>query len=236
MSEHRLAERIALVTGASRGIGAAVAVRFAAEGAHVVLVARTVGGLEDTDDAIKAAGGKATLISLDLTDFERVDALGPSLLKRFGRLDIFVGAAGILGTLSPVGHITPEVWRAVIDTNLTANWRLVRTLEPLLKRSDAGRAIFVTADVARAPKAFWGAYGAAKAGLEAFARSWAAESEKSSLRVNLIDPGPVATALRARAYPGEDTATLRRPEDVTAAFVDLACAEHTGNGQVLTSE
>ena len=234
MSGNRLAERIALVTGASRGIGAAVALRFAAEGAHVVLVARTIGGLEDADDAIRAAGGQATLITLDLVDFERVDALGPSLLQRFGRLDIFVGAAGILGTLSPLGHITPEVWRSVIDVNLTANWRLVRTLEPLLKRSDAGRAIFVTADVARAPRAFWGAYGAAKAGLEAMARSWAAESENSSLKVNVIDPGPVATALRARAYPGEDAASLRRPEDVAAAFVDLATAECADTGQILT--
>ena len=168
------------------------------------------------------------------SECERIDPLGPTLLQRFGQLDIFVGAAGILGTLSPLGHITPEVWRTVIDTNLTANWRLVRTLEPLLKRSDAGRAIFVSADVARAPKPFWGAYGAAKAGLEAMARCWAAELEKSSVKINVIDPGPVATALRARAYPGEDAAGLKRPDDIAGIFVDLAAADCHKTGQIIT--
>ncbi len=233
MSGGSLAGRVALLTGASRGIGAAVARRFAAEGAHVMLIARTVGGLEEVDDAIRAEGGSATLVPLDLTDFGRIDALGPSLLQRFQRLDVLVAAAGLLGTLSPLGHVEPAVWRSVIDVNLTANWRLIRILDPLLRRSDAGRAIFVTAEVARAPRAYWGPYAAAKAALEALALTWASESAKSSLRVNLVDPGPVATALRAQAYPGEDASLLRRPDEITGAFVDLAAAKCTDNGRLL---
>src|SRR5215475_13156012 len=185
----RLAGRLALVTGASRGLGAAVAKRFAAESAQLVLAARTVGGLEEVDDAVRASGGAATLVPLDLTDFDAIDRLGQSLYERFGRLDVLVGNAGILGTLSPVGHIRPADWTDVLNLNLTANWRVLRSLDPLLRASDAGRAIFVTADVARAPKAFWGAYAASKAALEALVKVYADEVAKSRIRVNLIDPG-----------------------------------------------
>ena len=225
----RLAGRIALISGASRGLGAAVAKRFAAEGAKLVLVARTVGGLEEVDDEVRAAGGTATLVPLDLTDFDAIDRLGQSLHERFGRLDILVANAAQLGTLSPVGHIEPRVWTQVIDLNLTANWRLIRSLDPLLRASDAGRAIFVTDALARAPKAFWGAYAAAKAGLEALVRVYADETERSSLRVNLVDPGPLRTRLRARAFPGENPERLPLPETVTDLFVTLAepgCTSH----------
>ena len=227
----RLTGRHPLVTGAARGLGAAVAKRFAAEGAQLVLVARTVGGLEEVDDAVRAAGGAATLVPLDLTDFDAIDRLGQSLYERFGRLDILVGNAGILGTLSPVGHIKPRDWSDVINLNLTANWRLIRSLDPLLRASAAGRAIFVTVDVARAPRAFWGAYAASKAGLEALVNVYADEVAKTAIRVNLVDPGKLRTALRARAYPGEKPESVPAPESATDAFVVLAEAGCTRHGE-----
>jgi NAD(P)-dependent dehydrogenase (short-subunit alcohol dehydrogenase family) len=226
----RLAGRLALVTGASRGLGAAVAKRFAAEGAQLVLVARTVGGLEEVDDAVRAAGSSATLVPLDLADFDAIDRLGQSLHERFGRLDVLVGNAGVLGTLSPVGHIRVRDWTEVVNLNLTANWRLIRSLDPLLRISDAGRVIFVTDSVARGPKAFWGPYAAAKAGLEALVRVYADETARTTnLRVNLIDPGRLRTRLRARAYPGERPETVPAPDSAADAFVALAapaCARH----------
>ena len=219
----RLAGRIALVTGASRGIGAAVARRFGAEGAQVVAVARTVGGLTETDDAIRAAGGPpAVLVPLDLTRHELIDQLGGTLFERFGRLDVLVGSAGILGTLGPLAHEDPTVWQRVIDLVLTANWRLIRAMDTLLRASDAGRAIFVTAAQGHEPTAYWGAYAAAKAGLEMLARTYAAELAKTRVRVCLIDPGPVRTALRAKAFPGEDPARNPAPDEVTEAFVKVA--------------
>jgi NAD(P)-dependent dehydrogenase (short-subunit alcohol dehydrogenase family) len=225
----RLAGRLALITGASRGLGAAVARRFAAEGAQLVLVARTVGGLEETDDAVRRAGSSATLVPLDLTDFDAIDRLGQSLHERFGRLDILVGNAAALGTLSPVGHITTRDWAAVVNLNLTANWRLLRSFDRLLRASDAGRAIFVTDTLARAPKAYWGAYAATKAALETLVRVYADEVANTRIRVNLVDPGRLRTALRARAFPGEKPESLPAPESVAAAFVALAeaaCARH----------
>lgn len=225
----RLAGRLALITGASRGLGAAVAKRFAAEGAQLVLVARTVGGLEEVDDAVRAAGSSATLVPVDLTDFDAIDRLGQSLHERFGRLDVLVGNAGVLGTLSPVGHVRVRDWTDVINVNLTANWRLIRSVDPLLRMSDAGRAIFVTDSVARRPKAFWGAYTAAKAGLEALVRVYADETARTNLRVNLIDPGRLRTHLRARAYPGEKPETVPAPDSAAGAFIALAepaCARH----------
>jgi len=225
----RLAGRLALITGASRGLGAAVARRFAAEGAQLVLVARTVGGLEETDDAVRRAGSSATLVPLDLTDFDAIDRLGQSLHERFGRLDILVGNAAALGTLSPVGHITTRDWAAVVNLNLTANWRLLRSFDRLLRASDAGRAIFVTDALARAPKAYWGAYAATKAALETLVRVYADEVANTRIRVNLVDPGRLRTALRARAFPGEKPESLPAPESVAAAFVALAeaaCARH----------
>ena len=162
----RLHDRVALITGASRGIGAAVAKRFAAEGAHVILVARTVGGLEEVDDEIKSRGGTATLVPCDLTEFDRLDNLGPPLLERFGRLDIFVGNAAILGIMTPLAHYDAKAWAEVFDANVHANWRLMRVVEPLLRLSDAGRAILVTSAAAKNPKAYWGAYAVTKSALE----------------------------------------------------------------------
>ena len=228
-----LAGRVALVTGASRGIGAAVARRYAAEGAHVILVARTVGGLEETDDAVKAVGGSATLLPLDLADGALIDQIGPSLLERFGRLDIFVGNAASLGPLSPMGHVVAKDWDRVIAVNLTANWRLIRTLDPLLRRSEAGRAIFVTCAVTTAIFPYWGAYAASKVGLETLARTYAGEVTKTGLRVNLLDPGIVRSKLRAAAFPLEDPAKLRAPDDVTDQFVALAAADCTLHGEIV---
>ena len=229
----RLAGRLALITGASRGLGAAIAKRFAAEGARLVLVARTVGGLEEVDDAVRAAGGSATLVPLDLTDVDAIDRLGQSLHERFGRLDVLVGNAAGLGTLSPVGHIRVRDWGEVVGLNLTANWRLIRSLDPLLRASPAGRAIFVTDAVARQPKAYWGAYAASKAGLEALVRIYADETERTALRVNLIDPGRLRTGLRARAFPGEKPESVPGPESVTDAFVAMAEAGCTRHGELI---
>jgi NAD(P)-dependent dehydrogenase (short-subunit alcohol dehydrogenase family) len=230
----RLQGRVALVTGASRGIGMAVARRFAAEGARLVLVARTVGGLEELDDAIRQDGGeRATLVPLDLREFDAIDRLGASLYERHGRLDVLVGNAGVLGTLSPVGHIEPGTWAEVMDINLTANWRLIRSLDPLLRQSDAGRAIFVTSGAAAAPHAYWGAYAVSKAALEMLVRTYAAEIAKTRVRANLLDPGALRTAMRASAFPGEDPMSLPAPEAVTEAFVELAEPRCQRNGEVV---
>ncbi len=230
----RLAGRIALVTGASRGLGAAVARRFAAEGARLVLVARTVGGLEEVDDAVRRAGGEpATLVPLDLRDFDRIDQLGAQLYERFGRLDVLVGNAAVLGTLSPLGHVAPKTWTEVLEVNLTANWRLIRSLDPLLRLSEAGRAVFVTSGVTARAHPYWGPYAASKAALEAMVRTYAAEAAKTALRVNLLDPGVLRSALRAQAFPGEDPASLPAPETVTEAFVELAAADCTRNGELV---
>ena len=231
----RLAGRIALITGASRGIGAAVARRFAREGAHVVLTARTIGGLEEVDDAIRSEGGQATLVPLDLLKHDHIDPMAASLYERFGRLDVLVGNAAILGTLSPVAHSDPLKWREVIDLDLMANYRLIRAVDPLLRASEAGRAIFVTSGAAREPHPYWGAYAVAKAGLEMLVRLYAAETAKSSVRANLIAPGVVRTRLRADAYPGEDASAHPPPEALTDSFVDLAAADCQETGQVVTA-
>jgi NAD(P)-dependent dehydrogenase (short-subunit alcohol dehydrogenase family) len=229
----RLAGRLALITGASRGIGAAVAKRFAREGAHVIALARTVGGLEELDDAIRAAGSTATLLPLDLRKFEQIDQMGAALYQRFGRLDVLVGNAGVLGSLSPMGHFEPKVWAEVMDVNLTANWRLIRALDPLLRLSEAGRAIFTTCAAARETTPYWGAYAASKAALETMAKIYAGEMTKTNVRVNLVDPGIVATALRAQGFPGEDRSKLRSPDEVTEPFVMLAMADCARHGEVV---
>lgn len=228
-----LSGRIALITGASRGIGAAVAKRFAGEGAHVILLARTVGGLEAVDDAIRKAGGQATLVPCDLTDFEVIDTLGPALLERFDKLDIFVGNAGLLGEMTPLTHYDAKAWHDVFDVNVHANWRLMRTLEPLLRRSDAGRAILVTSGAAANPRAFWGAYAVTKAALETLTRVWASELENTGVRVNLLNPGGTRTGMRAKAFPGEDPDTLKTPEDITGSFVELASPDSTRHGELI---
>jgi NAD(P)-dependent dehydrogenase (short-subunit alcohol dehydrogenase family) len=234
VSSGRLKDRIALVTGASRGIGRAVAVRFVQEGAHVLLLARKLKALEAVDDAIKSAGGKATLIPLDLADGKAIDALGPSLYERFGRLDVLVGNAAILGALSPLPHIKSEHWERVLATNVTANWRLIRTLDPLLRASDAGRVIFVTSGVARSARAYWAPYSVSKAALECLARTYANETADTAIKVNLVDPGAVATSMRAEAYPGEDPAKLRTPEDIAESFVQLATKDTSATGELFT--
>jgi NAD(P)-dependent dehydrogenase (short-subunit alcohol dehydrogenase family) len=231
----RLAGKVALITGASRGIGAAVAERFAREGAHVVLAARTVGGLEEVDDAVRAAGGSATLVPVDLRDFIKIDELAAALFDRWGRLDILVGNAAEFGTFSPLGHIDPPTWAEVMDLNLTANWRLIRAMDPLLRAAPAGRAIFVTSGVARGVFPYWGPYAVSKAGVEMLVKIYAGEITKTRVRANLIDPGVVRTRLRARAFPGEDPSRLPPPESVTDAFLHLAMPECTRNGEVVTA-
>ncbi|WP_207458436.1 SDR family NAD(P)-dependent oxidoreductase [Azospirillum sp. SYSU D00513] len=230
----RLSGRIALITGASRGIGAAVAKRYAAEGAHVILTARTVGGLEEVDDAIHAATGqRATLVPLDLRDFDKIDQVVYSIYERFKRLDILVGNAGVLEVLGPMGQFDPQTWQRIMDVNVTANYRLIRSTDRLLRASDAGRAIFVTSGAARGPRAYWGPYGASKAALEMFVQSYALEIAKSNLRVNLLDPGRVRTKMRTQAYPGEDPATLPAPDAVTDRFVELAEVSCTRHGEIV---
>jgi NAD(P)-dependent dehydrogenase (short-subunit alcohol dehydrogenase family) len=229
-----LAGRIALVTGASRGIGRAVAKRYAQEGADLILSARTVGALEELDDEIRAISGKTSLlVPMDLRNFDTIDQLGAGLYERYGRLDVLVGNAGVLGQMSPLGHIEPKAWQEVIDVNLTANWRLIRSLDPLLRQSAAGRAIFVSSGVAREVRAYWGAYAISKAALEMLVRIYAKEVQQGSVRANLIDPGRTRTRMRAAAYPGEDPMTLPTPEDVTEPFVRLARADCMDNGEVV---
>ena len=225
-----LAGRVALVTGASRGIGRAVAVELARRGAHVVITARTQGGLEETDDAIRAAGGTASLLPMDLADGEALDMIGPSLFDRFKRLDVLVHNAGALGRLTPVGHILPSDFADVVSVNFAGAWRLIRTCGPLLLASDAGRAVFVTSSRARIPLAYWGAYGATKAALEHLVLTWAEEVKTMTVRVNLFDPGIVATRLRRQAFPGEDQAGLRGPDDVAPALVALCLPSSTSHG------
>ncbi len=236
-AEGRLEGAVALVTGASRGIGRAVARRFAAEGAHVVAVARTTGGLEELDDEVRAAGGhSATLVPLDLADFEAIDRLGGALFERHRRLDVLVGNAAQLGTLSPTGHIDPQTWQQVMDINVTANWRLIRSMDPLLRQAPAGRAIFVTDAITQTTSPYWSAYATSKAALETLALTYASEVTKTNVRVNLLAPCAVGTALRAKAFPSEKPETLAAPEDVTDLFVDLAVPSCKHHGERLSIE
>lgn len=228
----RLLGRVALITGASRGIGAAVAKQYAAEGAHVILTARTIAALEEVDDAIQAAsngGSKATLVPLDLKDRDEIQNLAPAISKRFGKLDILVGNAGILGEMTPIPQIEPENWQELIEVNLTANWQLIRSLQSLLLVSDSGRAMFVTSGVAGG-RAYWGGYAITKTALEAMIKTWAEEMAETSLKINLVNPGAVRTSMRASAYPGENPMSLPKPEDVTEVFVKLgeqSCLFHS---------
>lgn len=231
----RLEGRIAVITGASRGIGAAVAKAFAAEGAEVILTGRTQGGLDEVDDAIRATGRSAVLFPADLTDFEKIDQMALAVLQRFGRLDILVGNAGILGSLTPMHHIDPGEWDAVMAINLTANWRLVRAFDPLLRLSPAGRAVFVTSGAGDGRHPYWGSYAVSKGALEIMARTWAAELENTSVRVNIINPGGTRTMMRAEAFPGEDPLTLPSPEDIAQAFIPLVEADCTKNGEVINA-
>jgi NAD(P)-dependent dehydrogenase (short-subunit alcohol dehydrogenase family) len=227
-----LADRIALVTGASRGIGAATALALGRAGAHVVAVARTVGGLEEIDDAIRADGGSATLVPLDLKDYAGIDRLGGALNQRYGCLDILIGNAGILGVLSPLGHVEPKTWDEVFAVNVTANWRLIRAMDPLLRLSTAGRAVFITSGVASTARAYWGPYAISKAALELLARTYANETESTAVRVNLINPGPIRTRMRAQAMPGEDPAKLDKPHQVAEKILELCQPSFTQTGKL----
>ncbi|MCJ2040241.1 SDR family NAD(P)-dependent oxidoreductase [Methylobacterium sp. E-041] len=224
--------RVAVVTGASRGIGRAAALALAEAGAHVIAVARTQGALEELDDAIRRVGSSATLVPLDLTDYDGIDRLGAAINERWKRLDIVVGNAGILGNLMPIGHITPKVWGQVMDVNVTANWRLIRSFDPLLRMSDAGRAIFVTSGAAGKCRAYWGPYSVSKAALEALVRTYAAENETTNVRAMLLNPGPLRTDMRRAAMPGEDPETLRTPEDLAPHFVRLASPASSETGLI----
>ncbi len=232
MSDTVLDGRIAVVTGASRGIGYHAALAFARAGAHVVAVARTVGGLEELDDEIRAGGGSATLVPIDLKDMPAIDRLGARIFERWGRLDVLLGNAGILGQLSPTGHIPPDVWEDVLAVNVTANWRLIRALDPLLRQSDAGRVIFISSGAASKCRPFWSAYSASKAALDALARTYAAEVIKTGIRVSLVEPGPLRTALRAQARPGETPASVAHPSTLAPHLVAMAGAEFDRTGQI----
>ncbi|WP_370320649.1 SDR family NAD(P)-dependent oxidoreductase [Oricola sp.] len=227
-----LSGRLALVTGASRGIGREIALQMAALGAHVIAVARTPGGLEELDDEITAASGQATLVPLDLTDGEGVDRLGGAIHERWGKLDILVANAAILGPISPIGHIKAKDFEAVMAINVTATWRLMRTTERLLHESDAGRAIIMSSGAAQTCKPFWGAYSASKAAVEALARTWAGEAQNTPLRVNSVDPGRTRTRMRAQAMPGEDPETLPTAASVAEKIVPLAGPSIIETGRV----
>ena len=227
--------RVAFVTGASRGIGAAAAIELARRGVHVVITARTQGGLEETDDTIRTVGGMATLLPLDLAEAEQLDTVGPSLLERFGRLDVLVHAAGALGRLTPAPHILPRDFSAATAVNWEAAWRLIRTCGPLLMAGPAGRAVFVTDAIVAAPRAYWGLYGATKAAMHHLVLSWAEELRNTHCRANLFDPGVVATKLRREAMPGENQAALRQPAEVAPTLAALCGPEETRNGAIVTT-
>ena len=216
-----MAGRLALITGASRGIGRAAALALAEAGAHVILVARTTGGLEETDDAIQKIGGTATLVPMNLRDFDAIDRLGASIYERWGKLDALLGNAGVLGTLTPLAQITPKGFAEVMEVNVTANWRLIRSMDPLLRQSDAGRVLFVSSGAAKKHTPYWGAYAVSKAALEMLALTYAAECRDTNLKVNLLNPGPMRTAMRAKAMPGEDPTILPAPEEIAPQIVDM---------------
>jgi NAD(P)-dependent dehydrogenase (short-subunit alcohol dehydrogenase family) len=227
-----LADRIALVTGASRGIGYATARALAKAGAHIVAVARTQGGLEELDDEIRKNGGSTTLVPLNLTDFDGIARLGAALHDRHGKIDILVGNAGVAGPSSPLGHIDMKPWNDVLSVNVSANFQLIRCMEPLLKKSDAGRAVFITSGAADKASAYLGPYAASKAALETLARVWAHETASTSLRVNLFSPGPIRTRMRATVFPGEDPMTLDTPEQAAEFIVPMCLPSWNETGRL----
>ncbi|HPF47478.1 MAG: SDR family NAD(P)-dependent oxidoreductase [Alphaproteobacteria bacterium] len=228
-----LKNKIAVVTGASRGIGYATAKALAKEGAHIFAIARTVGSLEALDDDIIKLGGETTLVPLDITDYDALDRMGGIIAKKYGKLDILVGNAGTLGDITPISHLKPKVWQQVMDVNVTANYRLIRSLDPLLRAADHGRAVFVgSSTLVREPRPFWGGYAISKAALECMVRTYAAEIEKSNLRVNILNPGPIRTAMRARAMPGEDPNLVDKPEALMPLMVKLCSPDFNENGKI----
>lgn len=231
----KLEGRLALVTGASRGIGRAVALALASEGADIIAVARprSQAALEKLDDEIQAMGRNCTLVPFDIRDFDAIDRLGASIYERWGKLDIFVGNAAILGPISPLGHIPPKDFQMLLDINVTANWRFIRSLDPLLKASDAGRAIFVTSGSTGKSKAFWGGYMMTKAAVENLALTYSNENGINNIKTNVINPGPIRTDMRAKAVPGEDPSQLPAPEDIAKLFLELSLPSCTKNGEVI---
>ena len=227
-----LSSRIALVTGASRGIGYAAALALAKAGAHVIAVARTVGGLEELDDAIRSAGGSATLVPLDLTDLDGIARLGAALHERHGKIDVLLGNAGIGGPSSPLGHIDVKSWQATLSLNVTTNFQLIRCMEPLLQQSDAGRAVFVTSGAATSARAYRGPYSASKAALDALVRTWAHETATTPLRVNLFSPGPVRTKMHEIIMPGVDPMTLVTPAEVAEFIVPMCLPSFQETGKI----
>lgn len=230
MSQRPLADRIALVTGASRGIGHAVALALAQAGAHVVAVARTVGGLEELDDAIRDAGGSATLVPLDLKDFEGIGRLSALLNERYRRLDVLVGNAAIAGASTPLGHIEPKAWDETMTVNVTANWHLIRYMDSLLQMSDAGRAVFLTSGSASKARAYRAPYSISKAALDMLVRTYAAENATTAVRANLVNPGPTRTRMRATVMPGEDPESIDPPAAVAGKIVELCLPSFTESG------
>ncbi|WP_043236767.1 SDR family NAD(P)-dependent oxidoreductase [Bosea sp. LC85] len=227
-----LAGRVALVTGASRGIGRAAALAFADAGAHVVALARTSGALEELDDEIQGIGGSTTLVPVDLADVAAIEKLGPALLQRWGKLDILLANAGILGPLTPLTHASPKEWAKVFETNVTANWRLIKSVEPALQASDAGRVIVMSSGAAHKCVAYWGPYSISKAAVEAMARTYAAETVTTPLKVMIVNPGPLRTRMREEAMPGEDPLTLKTPEDLAPHLVRLASPDWAETGKI----
>ena len=237
MTDIDLTGRLAVVTGASRGIGYFIARDMAAAGAHVIAVARTVGGLEELDDEIKSehartGKGSATLVPLDLADMAGIDRLGGQIHERWGKLDILVANAGVLGVIAPIGHVEAKVFERAMTINVTSTWRLIRSVDPLLRLSDAGRAIVMSSGAAHSARAFWGPYAATKAAVEAMVRSWADETKNMPLRINAVDPGATRTAMRAQAVPGEDPNTLPHPSEIAARIVPLASPALTRTGDI----
>lgn len=224
--------RVALVTGASRGIGRAAALAMAREGAHILALARTQGALEELDDSVREAGSSATLVPVDLKDVDALDRLGAGLFERWGKLDILLANAGLLGDITPLGHLAPKVWDDVMAVNVTANWRLIRSLDPLLRASDAGRAIFVSSGAAWNARAYWGVYATSKAALNALAMTYAAETATTAVKVMLVNPGPLRTRMRAAAMPGEDPQTLRTPDDIAPHILRLALPDWAETGRL----
>jgi NAD(P)-dependent dehydrogenase (short-subunit alcohol dehydrogenase family) len=231
-----LSNRVALVTGASRGIGYFAAKHLAAAGAHVIAVARTTGGLEELDDEIKSAGGSATLVPLDLTDMAGIDRLGGAIHDRWGKLDVLVANAAVLGVIAPLGHVEAKTFEKVMTVNVTSTWRLIRSVDPLLRASDAGRAVIMSSNAAHSARAFWGPYAASKAAVETMMRSWADETRNMALRVNAFDPGATRTAMRAQAVPGENPETLPHPSDIAAKILPLTSLDFTRTGEIFQAK
>jgi len=228
----RLEGRVALVTGASRGLGRSAAIALAKEGAHIIATARTEGGLTELDDEIKAVGGAATLVPVDIQDFPAIDRLGGAIFERWKKLDILIGNAGVLGKLTPVSHVEPKMWDEVMAVNVTANYRLIRSMDPLLRQSDAGRAVFVTSGLANKCWAYWGPYSISKAALEAMVKTYAAEIATTKIRANCFSPGATRTGMRAKAMPGEDPMTLPHPDAVADQIIAMCEPGFSDNGGV----